>query len=48
MVLKFAVMGVAKTYEGILNVGKHAQVYFPFGVLPVDVHSEITSSVPVL
>ena len=48
LVLQFAVTGVAKTCEGILNVGQHGQVYFTFGVVPVDVHAEILRSVPAL
>ena len=46
--MKFAGTGVAKTCEGILNVGQHGKVYFKVGIVPVDVHAEITGSVPVL
>ena len=48
LVLLFAGPGVAKTCEGILNVGQHGKVYFTVGVVPVDVHAKITRSVLVL
>ena len=48
LVLQFAGPGVAKTCEGILNVGQYGNVYFTVGVVPVDVHAKITRSVPVL
>ena len=48
LVLKFAGLGVAKTCEGILNIGQHVKVYFKVGVVPVEVHARITRSVPVL
>ena len=48
LVLQFVETGVAKTCEGILNVGQHGQVYFTVGLVPVDIHVKITSTVPVL
>ena len=48
LVLQVAGTGMAKTCEGILNAGQREQVYFTVGLVQVDVHAKIMSSVTVL
>ena len=47
LVLGFLGVLVVKTLEGFCNVGKHGEVEFPVGVVPMQVQSKVAFSLPI-